>query len=83
MTSFTKEVVNNYFLQFTALIIRWAMFHGEPVIASFQLQVVFYFLIKKHMVTLDMSGPGSVKAFSRTEALLSKPEGTFQTDEDG
>jgi len=66
MTSFTKEVVNNYFLQFTALIIRWAMFYDEPVITSFQLQVFFYSLIKNLTIIFDMSDPGSVKAFSRT-----------------
>jgi len=29
-----KEIVKNYLLKFSALIVRWGMFHGEPVIAA-------------------------------------------------
>jgi len=35
------------------------------------------------MLVLEISVPGFSKAYSRTRALLSKPEGMFETDEDG
>jgi len=29
-----KEVIKNYLLKFSALIVRWGMFYGEPVITA-------------------------------------------------
>jgi len=29
-----KEIVKNYLLKFSAFIIIWGIFHGEPVIAA-------------------------------------------------
>jgi hypothetical protein len=77
MTSFTKKVVKNYFCKFRAFSTRWPIFHGKPVIAPFQLEVVFYFLINDDTLVFEIGVKGCGKAFSRTRALLSKPEGMF------
>jgi len=78
-----KEVIKNYFLKFSALIMRWPMFHGEPVIAPFECQVFFQSLIKQHMLVFEISVKSFNKGFRRIGALLSKPERMFKTDEDG
>jgi len=83
MTSLTKEVVKNYLLKFSALIIRWAMFCGKPVITFFQHQIVFQSLIKQSTLVLEISVQGFSKSLDRTGTLLSKPEGMFKTNEDG
>jgi hypothetical protein len=82
-TSLTKEVVKNYFSKFSALIIRWAMFCGKPVIVPLQCQVVFQSLIKQCTLVLKINVQSFSKCDGRTRALLSEPEGMFKTDEDG
>jgi len=77
-----KEVVKNYLLKLNTLIVRWAIFCGEPVITLLQCQVVFQYFIKHCMLVLEISGQSFSKAFGRTTAMLSKPEGMFQADED-
>jgi len=79
----TKEVLNDHLVKFNALIMRWVMFYDEPVIAPLQCQVVIQALIKCHTLVLEINVQGFSKAFSRTRALLSKPEGMFKTDKDG
>jgi len=59
------------------------MFCGEPVMTSFQHQVVFQSFINHHALVLEINGQGCSKGLGRTGALLSKPEGMFKTNEDG
>jgi len=77
-----KEVVKNYILKLNTLIVKWVMFCDEPVITPLQCQVVFQYFIKHCMLVLEISGKSFGKAFGRTTAMLSKPEGMFKTDED-
>ena len=82
-TSHTKEVVKNYLPNFSALIVSWGIFRGDPVIAPFWGQVVFQFLIKQCMLVLEISVQGFSKALGRSRAPLGNPERMFETDEYG
>ena len=82
MAGLTKEVVKNYLPKFSTLIERWVMFCCEPIITLLQCQVVLQFLIKECTLLPDICVKGFDKASSKTGAMLSKPEGMFETNED-
>ena len=83
MSSLTKEIIKNYLLKFSALIMGWVISCGEPVTTPLQHQVVFQSLIDHHVLILKISVQGFSKGLGKTGALLSKPEGMLKTDEDG
>jgi len=82
-TGLTKEVVKNYRPEFGTLIASWAILGGKPLIAPLRGQIVFQSLTKQCMLVLEISVQGFSEGFSRTRALLAKPERMFETDEYG
>ena len=81
-TGLTKKVVKNYFPKFCALIIRWAIFCCEPVLALLRFQEVVQPLINGRALFLDIIVPGLNKALGVARGFLSKPERMLETDED-